>query len=250
MSLGEHLAELRTRLIRVAIAVALGAVVGWMAFEPALDLLTRPYCRLPAAYRQEGECVLIVTRVLEAFSVRVRVAVVIGVFLAAPVLFHQLWRFITPGLTSRERRYTLPFVLGSVLMFALGAGFAFVAVPQGLAVLLRMGGGQVATLISAGEYVSFILTVVVVFGLVFELPLLIVFLGLLGIVDTSQLRRFRPYAIVLVCIVAAIATPADIVTMLMMAVPMAVLYEAAIGATWLIERTRREDEPTGEGAAP
>lgn len=249
MSLGEHLAELRTRLIRVAVAVALGAVLGWIVFEPVLDVITQPYCRLPAAYRQEGECVLIVTRVVEAFSVRVRVSLVIGLFIAAPVLFHQVWRFITPGLTSTERRYTLPFVIGSVVMFGLGAAFAFLAVPQGLAVLLRMGGAQIATLISAAEYVSFLLTVVVVFGLVFELPLLVVFLGLLGAVDTEQLRRFRPYAIVIVCVVASIATPADIVTMLMLAVPMVVLYEVAIGAVWLIERTRRRRDAEGGAAS-
>jgi sec-independent protein translocase protein TatC len=250
MSLFEHLGELRTRLVRIAIAITLGGVIGWFVFEPVFDFLSQPYCALPGAYRPDGECALIVTRVLEAFSVRVRVSLTIGLFLATPVLFHQIWRFITPGLTGRERRLTLPFVIGSVIMFALGAGFAFFVIPQGLTILLRMGGDQIATLLSAAEYFSFVLTIVVVFGLVFQVPLIVVFLSLIGVVDTDQLRRFRAHAIVANCVIAAIATPADVVTMVMMAVPMALLYEAAIIAAWGIERSRKRRAPTeGDAAA-
>ncbi len=241
MTLTQHLRELRDRLVRVFIAVAIGAVAGWFVFEPLLDLIMRPYCRLPGAFRPEpdGACMLIVTRPLEAFSVRIRLSLVVGLFLAAPVLFHQLWRFIGPGLTARERRYTAPFVLGSVVLFVLGGAFAAFAIPEGLAVLLRMGGDQIATLLAAAEYFTFVLTIVVVFGLAFQVPLLIVFLALVGTVGTEQLRNYRPHAVVGTFVVAAIATPADPVTMFMLAVPMVALYEVAIGLTWLIERSRR-----------
>jgi sec-independent protein translocase protein TatC len=246
MTLAEHLAELRSRLVRIVLAVSLGAIVGWVLFEPAFHLLSQPYCDVPGAYRPDGECQLIVTRVLEAFSVRVQMTLIIGLFIAAPVLFHQLWRFITPGLTQRERRYTLPFVLLGQLMFLAGAAFAFYIIPKGLGILLRLGGEQITTLLSAGEYFSFILRTIVAFGLVFQVPLIIVFLALVGLVDTGQLRRFRPYAVVGNCIIAAIVTPTvDAVTMLFMAGPMILLYEAAIVVTWLIERTRRRREAEG-----
>lgn len=241
MPLIEHLRELRSRIVRVFLAVAVGAVLGWVVFEPLLEQIMRPYCALPAAFRPDpdGPCMLIVTRPLEAFSVRIRLSLVVGLFVAAPVLFHQIWGFVSPGLTHRERRYTAPFVTGSVVLFTLGVAFAIFAIPQALAVLLAMGGDQIATLLAAGEYFTFVLTVVVVFGLAFQMPVLIVFLALVGTVGTEQLRTFRPHAVMLSFVIAAIATPADPVTMFMMAVPMMVLYEVAIGATWLIERSRR-----------
>ncbi len=241
MSLAEHLGELRVRLIRVFIAVGVAAIVGWVFFDPVLGFLTRPYCQVPAEFRALDEsCGLIATRVLEEFSVRIKIALVVGLFLAAPVVFHQVWRFITPGLTSKERRYTLPFVIGSVVMFVAGGAFAFYVIPRGLRILLGIGGGQIVTLLSAGEYFSFIMTTIVAFGLIFEVPLLLVFLSLLGIVNSDQLRRFRSYAIVANFFIAALITPTtDPVTMLFMAGPMVVLYETSILAARLIERSRR-----------
>lgn len=249
MTLAEHLAELRTRIIRIVLAVALGAAAGWWFSDPALSLLMQPYCDLPGAFRPDGECSLIITRPLEGFGVRVKVSLVIGLFLAAPVLFHQLWRFIAPGLTKRERRYTLPFVAGSQVMFAAGAAFAFFVIPKGLRVLIELAGENVATLLAAGEYVSFILTTILAFGLVFEVPLLVVFLVVIGLLNTHQLRRFRPYAIVANFLVAALVTPTvDAVTMLLMAGPMMALYEASILAGWFIERSRARRARAAEQA--
>ncbi|MBW3578086.1 MAG: twin-arginine translocase subunit TatC [Actinobacteria bacterium] len=241
LTLGEHLAELRTRLLRVVIAVAAGAVVGWFVYEPVLAFVKQPYCNLPSAYRDaQGDCSLVFLRVLEPFGVRAKIALIVGLFLTAPVLFHQVWRFVVPGLTERERRYTLPFVVLSQLMFTLGAAFAYVVIPRGLGFLIGLGGEQVTTLLSVAEYVSFILTTAVAFGLVFEVPLVLVFLAAVGIVSSTQLRRFRPYALVLNAVVAALVTPtADAVTMLFMVAPMAALYEGSILAAWLIERSRR-----------
>ena len=257
MTLAEHLGELRTRLVRMLLAVALGSVAGWFLYDPVFALIKRPYCDLPSAYRDnQGECALVVTRVLEAFGVHVKVALVIGVVLAAPVIFFQIWRFIVPGLTARERRYTLPFVVLSQVMFALGAAFAYLVIPKGLEILLQMGGPDVATLLTAANYFSFILTSVIAFGLVFEIPLLIVFLAAVGVVSSALLRKYRAHAIVLNFVIAAVVTPSvDAVTMLFMAVPMVFLYEASILATWLIERSRRrreraEQAPVSVGVAP
>ena len=244
MPLAEHLRELRSRLVRIILAVLLGSVAGWFLYDPVFELIKRPYCDLPSAYRDsQGECALIVTRVLEAFGVHVKVALVIGVFLAAPVVFFQIWRFIVPGLTSRERRYTLPFVLLSQVMFVLGGAFAYVVIPKGLKILLGLGGDEIATVLTASDYFSFILTSVIAFRLVFEVPLLIVFLAAVGVVSAALLRRYRAHAIVLNFVVAALVTPSvDAVTMLFMAVPMVLLYEASILAAWLIEHSRRRRE--------
>lgn len=249
MTLGEHLAELRTRIIRIALAVAIGGVAGWFLSDPVVALLMEPYCDLPSAFRQDGECSLIVTRPLEGFGVRVKVAFVIGLFLAAPVLFHQLWRFIAPGLTGRERRSTLPFVVLSQVMFAIGAAFALFVMPKALRVLIELAGENVATLLAAADYVSFILSLVIAFGLVFEVPLVVVFLVVVGLLNTRQLRRFRPYAIVANFVIAALVTPTvDAITMLFMAGPMVALYEASILAGWFIERSRARRSSTAEQA--
>ncbi|MGH3442306.1 MAG: twin-arginine translocase subunit TatC [Nitriliruptorales bacterium] len=247
MTLAEHLAELRSRVIRIVTAVAVGAIVGWFFSDAVIGLLKRPYCDLPGAFRPDGECALIVTRPLEGFGVRVKVSLVIGLFLAAGMLFHQLWRFVSPGLTARERRYTLPFVVLSQVMFAAGAAFAFFVMPKALRVLIELAGEQVAALLSAGEYVSFILSMVVAFGLVFEVPLVVVFLVVIELLNRRQLQRFRPYAIVANFVIAALVTPTvDAVTMLLMAGPMVALYEASILAAWFIERSRARRSRTAE----
>lgn len=240
MSLVEHLAELRTRLTRAVLALLLGAIVGYVLFPQLLAILIEPYCGLPQAYRlTTGECALVALKPLEAFSVRVKTALVFGAFVGAPVITYQVWRFVTPGLMPKERRYALPFVVMSQVMFALGIATAYLIIPQGLRILVELGGPQIAFILSAGEYLSFVLTTSMAFGLVFETPLLLIFLALVGVVSASGLRRFRPYAIVLSVVVGALITPTtDAVTLLFLAAPMIVFYEVAIVAAWFIERSR------------
>lgn len=244
MTLTEHLAELRTRLVRVAVALVAGSVVGYVIFPDLLDFLIGPYCDIPNAFRPtgpDGGCALVANRALEPFSVRIKVSLLFGAFVGGPIIFYQLWRFITPGLTKREKRYALPFVVGSQVMFAAGILFAYLIIPKGLEILLGFGGEGIAPLLTAEAYISFLLTTSIAFGLVFELPLVLIFLALVGVVTASQLRRFRPYALVLNVVVAALVTPTtDMVTLLFMAVPMAVFYESSILAAWFIERSRRK----------
>lgn len=242
MSLSEHLTELRDRLVRSLIALAVGTVVGYMVFPPVFEVLVEPYCSLSTAFRPSGEeCRLVVTTVLEPFSVRIKLSLVIGLIVGGPVIFYQLWRFITPGLLEHERRYALPFVVLSQLMFMGGVAFAYMILPFALEVLLAIAGDAVTPLITAQEYLSFMLTSAVAFGVLFEVPLILSFLALAGVVSAATLRRFRAHAIVGNFLLAAVLTPTpDPVTMSILAIPMVLLYEGAIGVAWFVERRRRK----------
>lgn len=240
MPLTDHLREFRTRLVRATGAVLLGTMVGYALFPQAVDLLLRPYC---AAIEAADGCDLIVLGPLDPFIVRLRTAFVAGVVIGGPVLLYQLWRFITPGLTRRERRYALPFVLLSQIMFVAGIAFATWVIPRGLSILLALGGDSIRPLLGAREYLSFLLAMGLAFGLVFELPLVLVFLALAGVVTSQGMRRFRRYAIVINVAAAAIITPTvDAVSLALVAGPMIVFYELAIMLAWLIERMRRRQD--------
>lgn len=243
MSLLEHLAEFRTRLFRSALALVAGAIVGYVVFPSLLDLLLEPYCQVDSAFRLEGDqqCALVATRPLDAFSVRIKTSLVFGLFVGGPVIFFQLWRFIAPGLTKREKRLSMPFVFGSQVMFAAGIAFAYFVIPKGLTVLLTIAGDGIRPLLNAADYLSFLLTTAVAFGIVFEVPLILVFLSLLGVLKAEAMSKARPYAIVIQSIVAAVVTPTtDPITMLLLMLPMVVFYEIAIIAARLIERSRRK----------
>lgn len=239
MSLFEHLRELRTRLFRAVVALAVGTAVGYGVFPYLLDGLIAPYCTVLLEGGDDA-CSLIALRPLEPFSVRIRTSLVVGLFVGGPVIFYQLWRFVTPGLTARERRFTWPFVLGSQVMFGLGIGFAYLVIPQALGVLLSLGGPQIVPLLSATEYLNFFLAMCVALGLVFELPLVLISLVLVGVLDAGGLRRARPYAVVAMVTAAAVITPTtDAVTLLLVAGPMWFFYELSLGVAWIIDRRRR-----------
>jgi sec-independent protein translocase protein TatC len=237
MPLGDHLREFRSRLVRAGVAIVLGAIVGYLLFPWGIEYLLRPYC---AAVGRAADCELIVLGPLDPFLVRLRTAFVVGVVVGGPVLLYQLWRFVRPGLTSRERRYALPFVLLSQVMFAGGIAFATWVVPRGLGILLELGGDSISPLLGAREYLSFLLAMGLAFGIVFELPLVLVFLALAGVITSEGMRRFRRYAIVINVVAAAIITPTgDAVTLLFVAGPMIAFYELAILFAWSFERARR-----------
>ena len=163
----------------------------------------------------------------------------VGLFVGGPVIFYQLWRFVTPGLTKRERRFTLPFVVLSQVMLGVGILAAYLIIPQALQVLLGLGGPRIEAFLSATEYLSFFLRMCVAFAIVFELPLVLVSLVMVGVLTAENLRRGRPYAIVAMVTLAALVTPtADAVTLLLVAGPMIAFYELAILAAWLIDRRR------------
>lgn len=235
MPLSEHLREFRRRFTVALLAVAVGAVVGYAIFPQFFDLLLRPYCDVVGA----DSCQVNAFRATDPLAVRVRASLVVGLFLGAPVLFYELWRFVAPGLTAREKRFTLPFVVMSQVMFALGLAFAVWFVPTGLSVLLALGGTDIQPLLGANEYLTFLLAMGIGFGVVFEIPLVLVFLGAVGVLSSASLRAFRRYAIVGNLIVAALVTPTDALSLVVVGVPLIVLYEVAILAIVIIERSRR-----------
>lgn len=237
MPLAEHLRELRNRAVRTAAMVAAGSIAGYALFPWLLELLLAPYC---VVVERAGDCGLVVLGTLDPFVVRLRTAAVVGLVLGAPVALHQAWRFVRPGLERRERRYVLPFVILSPLMFVAGLAFAAWVVPRGLSILLELGGDAIEPLLGAREYLAFLLAMGLAFGVVFELPLLLAVLALTGVVTAEGMRRFRRYAIVINVVVAALITPTgDAVTLLLVAGPMLVFYELAIVFALLVERSRR-----------
>ncbi|MBY5161652.1 twin-arginine translocase subunit TatC [Salsipaludibacter albus] len=242
----EHLTEFRDRLLKSLAALVAGAIVGYVAFDFLLGAALAPVCATDALVRLGNDpesCSLIALTPLEPLTVRIKTAIVVGLFIGGPVIFYQLWRFITPGLTDTEKKLTLPFVLLSQLMFAAGIVFAWFIIPQGLRILLGLGGDQIVATLSASEYLNFFLRTSIAFGLVFEIPLVLIFLSLVGVVSSTGLRKFRPYSVVVNVALAAIITPTtDALTLFAMAGPMIVFYEVSIWVAWLIERRRRRQQ--------
>lgn len=230
MTVVEHLSELRDRIFFSLVAVALGAVACFVLFEPIIGVMIRPY-------EDATGKVLVFTQPLEAFFTRLKVAAYGGLVLASPVVFWHLWRFITPGLYSKEKRYAVPFVTSSVVLFVGGSVLAVLTFPKALNFLLGVGGENLEPLLTAGGYLSLVFLMVVSFGLAFEAPVLVTFLLLARVLNTPQLRRWRRYAFLVIVIVAAVITPSqDPITLFALAVPMYVLYEGAILVGRLMRR--------------
>jgi len=229
MTMMEHLSELRTRIIYSLVAFLLVSVVAFAFFEPISRFLLRPLCSLPPERLGPHGCRLIFTSALEPVNVRLKVTALAGIVASAPVWLYQVWAFIVPGLNRREKRYALPFVTSSVLLFSAGATFAYLTLPAALRFLVSLGGENLIPFFSAKEYLNFVGLVILVFGATFELPLLLLFLGLAGVVTVEQLRSARRGALVGIAALAAIVTPSqDPYTMLAMAVPLYGLYETVI----------------------
>lgn len=231
MTLFEHLAELRHRLIIAIIAVAVGTVIAWFFYDDAIRFMIHPYhsslAHLKGKDISQGN--LVTNGPLEGFTTRLKVCVYGGIALAAPVVFWQLWRFITPALYKNEKRYIVPFVSAAVVLFSGGVATAIVVFPKALTWLIDVSGTSVAPLFSPSRYFTLYVAMCLIFGLVFMYPLVVVFLELVGVVPSTTWRRWRRPAIVVICLVAAVITPSsDPFSFLAMAVPMLVFYEVSI----------------------
>jgi sec-independent protein translocase protein TatC len=242
MTLFEHLTELRNRLIKAVIAVALGAVVGFVAYEWIFDLLIAPYeslCERGVGQPLDENCRLLVTDPLQGFSVRIKVSTYAGIALAMPILLWQVWRFVTPGLYPHERRYAVPFVASALVLFTMGAGIAYWTLPKALEFLSDIGGENLVSAYSPSSYFHLIVYMMLAFGIGFEFPILLIFLQMAGLITPATLRRYRRYAIVIIAIVVAVATPSgDPISMLALTIPMYLFYEAAIVIGRIMERRR------------
>jgi sec-independent protein translocase protein TatC len=239
MTVVEHLDELRHRLIICLIAVGLTSVVGFVFYRRIFDWLLNPYQDAVRAIPERIRVTdaLVATSPTEPFLTFVKIGIFTGFLLALPVVLYQLWRFITPGLTSRERRLAIPFVLVSVVLFAAGTMFAFEVAPRGLAFLFSFGGENLVPLLTVDRYLSFLIFLILAFGLSFEMPLVLLFLAGARIISSAQMRRWRRYAYFATVVFAAVATPTqDPYTMLLMWIPLILLYEGAILVARLLKR--------------
>ncbi|MDQ3145884.1 MAG: twin-arginine translocase subunit TatC [Actinomycetota bacterium] len=229
MTLVEHLAELRNRLIKALLAVVIGGAVGFALYDPVLDQLVDPYCQILKEQAPDRACRLVITDPLESFSIRLKLSAYLGLLFASPVVLWQLWRFITPGLYSKEKRYAVPFVLSSVLLFALGAFLALVTFPRTLDFLSAFAGENTEAFYTPGKYLGLLTFMMLAFGVGFEFPVVLVALQAAGILHWRRLASWRRYAIVVIFVVDAVITPSgDPVTLCALAVPMYLFYEVAI----------------------
>ena len=282
----EHLAELRTRVIRSLVAFIVAMALCFTIWNPIFNLLTRPICSALADRGQD--CQLLLIKVQEGFFVAVSISMFGGFVLAFPIIAHQMWRFVAPGLYRSEKQAFLPFLLASPAMFALGATFAyFVVIPIAFAFFLNFqqpgalapdglppveGANQLADagIVFQGsvqEYLSITIKFVIAFGLCFQLPVLLTLMGKAGLVTAESLARSRKYAVVGILVLAALATPPDVISQLVLFGAVYPLYEVSIQIIRRIERKREaelraqglwfedddEDEDasaTGPGAAP
>jgi sec-independent protein translocase protein TatC len=235
MTLIEHLSELRNRLFITIGAVALGAVAGWFLYAPVFRFLRQPFCDFMVDHPQlainpDDPCRLVYSTPTEPFLLKIKVVLFLGLAVALPVVLYELWRFVTPGLTQRERRYAIPFVVSSVFLFILGAAFAFWTLPRALNFLLGFAGteGFVAAL-SIDKYIGFTMLVMLAFGLSFEFPVVLISLCVVGVLSSRQLAHWRHYAILFIAVAAAVITPSqDFVTMTAMMIPLIIFYELSI----------------------
>ncbi len=233
-----HLEELRQRLLICFIAVGIGFVLSYGFKEKLFAILTRPLISV----MQTGDK-MIFTGLPEAFFTYLKVAFLSGIMLAAPVILYQFWMFVAPGLYHKEKRLLVPIVFLSSFFFIGGALFGyFIVFPFGFKFFLGFASQTIQALPSMREYLSFSAKLLLAFGLVFELPLVITFLAKLDLVSVEFLKKNRKYAILLFFVAAAIFTPPDVVTQIMMALPLMALYEVSILGARIFGKKRIEEE--------
>lgn len=232
MPFTQHLEELRKRLIIIFISIGFGFILTYFLSHKIILILKIPL----------GQDLIFISPT-EAFFVNLKVALFASLFLTIPITLYQLWKFVSPGLLEKEKKHTLPFVVFSTIMFVIGGMFAYYLIlPFGIKFLLAYGTNGIKPMLSLGNYISFTTKLILAFGIVFELPLVLLFLTKIGIVTPKFLTRNRKYAILLIFIIAALLTPPDVFTQILMALPLIVLYEVSILLSKLVYKKKGDDE--------
>jgi len=248
MPLMDHLRELRNRVVKMALALIAGMIVGFIFFKPVWNVIERPLC--DAVIRGQTGCDtlgvnrLVLNGPLDAFYLRVKVAVIVGVILSSPVWLYQIWAFIAPGLYAREKRWGYIFIGAAVPLFLIGNLLAYLSLGRSMHFLLGLTPENVSNLIQVDLYMSFVMTMMLAFGIAFELPLLIVMLNLAGILSHQMFRKWRRVMIFAVFLIAGIANPSpDPITMLILGGACALLVEVAELIVWSNDRRRARLHP-------
>jgi sec-independent protein translocase protein TatC len=243
MPLREHLRELRSRLFKAGVAVVLGAVAGWFLYPRVYEALQQPILQIRAErLRQNPTDVVTLSfdQVATSFNLQLRMSVYIGIVLSSPVWLYQLWAFIVPGLTKREKRYSMSFVGAAVPLFLAGIALAWKVLPNAIKFLTAFTPVGTANIINASDYFTFVLQIILAFGLAFVIPLLLVALNFAGVLSAIAMAKAWRAAVFLCFLFAAVASPTpDAGSMLALAFPMVGLYMLAVGIAWFNDRRRR-----------
>ncbi|PID80562.1 twin-arginine translocase subunit TatC [bacterium DOLZORAL124_64_63] len=229
----DHLEELRGTLIQSLIAALAATILCWFVSSDMLDLLVRPI-------KDQG---VYFTAPNEAFMVRLKLSAAMGLFVVAPFIFFRIYMFILPGLYAKEKKVVTPLLIITTLLFYAGVSFGFlVVIPQVMVFLMSFGTAYLSPLIGIGAYFAFVSKLCLAFGLVFQLPLLVLFLSVIGILDPRTLLRTWRYAIVLIFAMSALLTPPDVISQVMMAGPVLVLYWSSVVVAFIVTRRRRKED--------
>lgn len=221
--MSEHIGELRNRVIKCAVAVLIGSIIGYAINEWVLELLIAPYAEAV------DDASLVFFRPGEGFSVVMKVSLWTGTVLASPIILYQTWRFVSPALTRREKKWAIPVTVVFVALFLAGIAVGYLALRQGLVFLLEFGGDSLDPLIGADDYLKFAMRFLLAFGLSFEFPIFLFVLAAFGVVSSKWLASGRRWAVIVILIAAALITPTgDPLTLLMLSVPLYLMYEITI----------------------
>jgi sec-independent protein translocase protein TatC len=253
MPLLEHIRELRNRILKALAAAIVGAIIGWYLFPHVWHFIEAPYCRLnvqsdigrAVAPQGKNTCHLYMTGLFDSLFLHLKIAIATGVIISSPIWLYQIWAFLAPGLYSRERRWAYFFGASAFPLFAIGGTIAYLAMTKGLHFLLMMVPHGVVPLITVNTYLSYAMAMLLIFGLAFELPLVLILLNLARVLTHQRFGKWRRMIIFLVFAFAAVATPSpDPISMLLLAVPCVVLVELAEIFIWANDRRRaRRPDP-------
>jgi sec-independent protein translocase protein TatC len=249
MTLREHIVELRNRLLISVLAIVVGTVVGWIFYNHAFEFLTKPFLTSVAAMAKDAGQTktpqLTFPGVGNALTFRIKISALFGLILAAPVWLYQLWAFVAPGLHRNERKWAYIFSAIATPLFATGIAVSYWTLPKGIEILLGFTPLDIQNLVELPDYLDFVLRTMLVFGVAFLIPLVVVLLNMVGVVPASALAKFRPYIILVIFVFAAVATPSgDPFTMCLLAIPMCLLFFVAEIISRINDkrRARRSDE--------